>query len=172
MDEAEKNEIGRLVKEITKGNAEAIGEIYERCGRVMYVIARIYLREEVDIQDTIQDALIKIVQKAKSYREGTNAYAWINKIVENTAKDRVKRDTKRQYIPIEKAQPTTEFDEDILIVNEAMQLLNEKERKIIRYYYWYGMTFEEIAKTMRKQKSTINYTFHEAINKLKKFFSE
>lgn len=75
-------------------------------------------------------------------------------------------------LPIEKAQPTTEFDEDILIVNEAMQLLNEKERKIIRYYYWYGMTFEEIAKTMRKQKSTINYTFHEAINKLKKFFSE
>ncbi len=71
MDETEKNEIGRLVKEITKGNKDAIREIYERCGKVMYVIAREFLKEKADIQDTIHDALIKIVQKAWSYCEGT-----------------------------------------------------------------------------------------------------
>ncbi len=172
MDEAEKNEIGRLVKEITEGNVAAIAEIYERCGKVMYVIAREYLRDEEQIKDTIHDALIKVVQKAWSYREGTNAYAWINKIVANTAKDRVNRDKKRQYIPIETARIQTEFDEESLIVNEAMQVLNEKERRIIEYYFWYGMTFEEIAKIMMKRKSTINYSYHGAIGKLKKFFSE
>lgn len=172
MDEESKSELGKLLIAITEGDSTAIVKLYGQCARVMYMVAAIYLKEKSDIMDAIHDSLMKIVRKAKYYRQGTNAYAWINKIVENTARDLARTNRRRQYVPLDDAQLQIEFDEDSIIADEALGVLSEEERRIVGDYYWRRMTFEEIAKDVGKGKTTVHHIFHSAINKLQTFFSE
>ena len=83
MNDRENQELGDLILQITKGNTEAIGEIFKRVGSAMEAVASIYLKNAADVEDVVQDSLVTIVTKASKFRENRNAKAWINTIVHN-----------------------------------------------------------------------------------------
>lgn len=169
MDKIECNKLGELIISIAEGNHAAIGEIYRKLGKVMYAVAGIYLGRYAEAEDVVHDSLLKIVQQADKFHENKNAYAWINTIIVNTAKDFLR---KRKRKGNTESKNCYEFDDSTIIVREVFGLLNESEKLLLIYSYWYDMSLSEISKVLHMPKSTVKYRRDKLLEKLKIFYKK
>lgn len=173
MNESENFELGNLIIEITKGNSDAIGEIFARTGRAMKAVARAYLRSEADAEDVVQDCLITIVTKAHKFRENKNAKAWINTIVVNAAKNKIGYYRRHRESDLELARGIkADFDDSGILISEIFSRLSQKEKDLIIYRYWYKCSFGEIAGILRRSKSAVKYQLDKLEEKLKNFYKD
>ena len=121
--------LGELILSIKDGNVSAVSEIYVLVGKAMMATAYSYVRNIVDAEDVVQDALVKIVESASKFRTNKNASAWINTIVSNIAKNKLGYYKRRGEVSLDKTKElTTKPDEFGIIVNEIFDILTEKER--------------------------------------------
>lgn len=165
-------ELGKLILSIKDGNLSAVSDIYMRVGKAMMATAYFYVRNLADAEDIVQDALVKIVERASKFRTNKNASAWINRIVSNLAKNKMGSYQRRKEVGLVNTKEiTTKIDEFGIIVNEIFDLLTEKERHYIIYKFWYECSFLEMAKIFHRSKSNVNYHFNKIIEKIKNFYN-
>ena len=88
MEQNQNYKLGELILSIKEGNVTAISKIYVLVGKAMLATAYSYVRNITDAEDVVQDALVKIVERASKFRTNKNASAWINTIVSNIAKNK------------------------------------------------------------------------------------
>ncbi len=172
MNNAEKKQLGCWIREIAKGKIEAVDKIYKLNGKVMAAIARMYVSHYADVEDIVHDSMLTIVRNADKFKRNTNAYAWINTIVKNTAKNRVKRNEHFQIEQLDNQYLSYESDEDDFVVREIFTHLTEYEQDLIIYKFWYGLTYDELAKFYHKSKSGIKYDLDCIYKKIKNFYQE
>ena len=172
MEQSQNYKLGELIQSIKNGNVSAISEIYTLVGRAMKATALAYVRNKIDADDVVQDALVVIVKKSTLFRSNKNAYAWINTIVSNIAKNKIGYTKRRKEVSLETAVnlSTEPFDRNI-VVNEIFGLLTEKERQYIIYRFWYECSFEEMAKILHRSKTNVSYNFNKIIAKIKNFYN-
>lgn len=173
-DNALNEELCSLITSIAQGNADAVTEVYRKAGRTMHAVARKYFRDRRDVEDVIQDSLLKIVEKAESFRYGKNACAWINMIVRNTALD-IHR-ARQAHGPLEFLDNDTDhsypFDENSLLVKEILAQLNDDEYDLFVYRFWYKMSLNQLGKLYDMKKSTVKYRLDAVIERLRKFYEK
>ena len=173
MNERENLELGELIVRISQGDTGAIGEIFARVGPAMLAAAASYLKNRADAEDVVQESLVIIVNKAGSFRENKNAKAWINAIVYNTAKNKLRSRLRRRESGLDEAQEmSTGYDEDTLIVNEIFEKLTKAERKLVIYRYWYQCSLSELTRIFHCSKSTVKYRLDKLEDKLRKFYQK
>ena len=173
MNERENLELGELIVRISQGDTGAIGEIFARVGPAMLAAAASYLKNRADAEDVVQESLVIIVTKAGSFRENKNAKAWINAIVYNTAKNKLRSSLRRRESGLDEAQEmSTGYDEDTLIVNEIFEKLTKAERKLVIYRYWYQCSLSELTHIFHCSKSTVKYRLDKLEDKLRKFYQK
>ena len=173
MNERENLELGELIVRISQGDTGAIGEIFARVGPAMLAAAASYLKNRADAEDVVQESLVIIVTKAGSFRENKNAKAWINAIVYNTAKNKLRSSLRRRESGLDEAQELNScYDEDTLIVNEIFEKLTKAERKLVIYRYWYQCSLSELTHIFHCSKSTVKYRLDKLEDKLRKFYQK
>lgn len=172
MDKITNEKLGEIIKSISAGNIAGISGIYSILGKVMFAVASLYAPQKADAEDIVHDALIKIVRQASTFRENKNAYAWINTVVKNTAKDFLRRKQKREenFDDFESQATYYELNDDGILVKEIFKILTEKERDLVVYHFWYQMKYTEIAKLWHITKSAVQKRADKAIGKIKKFY--
>ena len=69
---------------IAAGDKAGVDLLYVHMGRVMLFIARSVAGQD-GAEDVVQESFLKIVKGISHYRRGTNGYAWVCRIVRNTA---------------------------------------------------------------------------------------
>lgn len=171
MDNITNEKLGELIKSISAGNIAGISEIYRLLGKVMLAVARLYVPQTADAEDIVHDSLIKIVMQAGTFRENKNAYAWINTVVKNTAKDFLKRKHHKDE-ELKEENPRYELNENGIIVKEIFKILTETERDLIVYHFWYEMNYTEIAKYWHITKSAVQKRAEKIFLKIKKFYED
>lgn len=172
MDNEKNRQLGEWISAIAAGDCSAIGKIYESIGKVMYSVAKLYLKDPTDAEDVVHDALLKIVAKAKMYRRNKNAYAWVNTIVKNTAKDALRGMKSKETVSYDTAfleEGGIPEDTDVRLLR-AFGALTRKERDLVVYKFWYGLSLSEIADLQHVPKSTLEYRMETACEKLKNYF--
>jgi len=75
----------QLVDECKNGDAHAQQEIYDRFSKAMFVICQRYSKSQMEAEDILQDAFIKVFKNISQYRGEATLGAWIKKTVINTA---------------------------------------------------------------------------------------
>ena len=75
---------------IKEGNENGVDLLYVFMGKTMFMVARGVVKDTFLAEDVVQDSFLKIVKNAGKYKKGTNAYAWVCKIVRNTALNTLK----------------------------------------------------------------------------------
>lgn len=149
--------LGELILSIKEGNVTAISKIYVLVGKAMLATAYSYVRNITDAEDVVQDALVKIVERASKFRTNKNASAWINTIVSNIAKNKLGYYQRRREVGLDNTRElTTKPDEISIIVNEIFDILTGKERQYIIYRFWYDCSFSEMAKIFHRSKTNVN----------------
>lgn len=76
-----------LVKRAMRGNPKAFGTLVEREQEYLYRMAFLYVRQEQDALDVVQESILKAYKSLKTLREPEYFRTWLTKIVINTAQD-------------------------------------------------------------------------------------
>jgi RNA polymerase sigma factor (sigma-70 family) len=170
----ERRELGELIVAIARGDEGALAAVYQRAGGRLLSVAMGLTRDIHSAQDVLHDSFIKVARSAHQFKRGTNGYAWLCKIVKNTAINKIKSENIRRGLDIDSffnlsdGQDMAEKSDTAATVETALKALLPKERTVIWLRYYNDMTVREIAAELSMPKSTVHETLKAAEAKLKK----
>ena len=141
-----------------------IAEI-ETCSDMMYRVAWSILRNEADVQDALQDAVLKAWEKRDKLREEKYFRTWMTRILINVCYDTQRMH--RKIVPLDKipVQSSSAPDPDLAMALEARP---EKLRLPLVLCYSEGMTYEEAADVLRIPMTTLRGRLRRGKKELRK----
>ncbi len=169
-----KNRERSLVKKAMRGNPKAFGTLIEREQEYLYRMAFLYMREEADALDVVQDSIIKAYKNVKTLREPEHFRTWLTKILINTAQDMLRR--RRPAVPLEEelgcpAQEEITLEERMDLY-QAIEALPEKYQDVVKLKYLDGYTIREISAVTGMPEGTVSVYLRRAIGQLRTILKE
>jgi len=174
-----------LVALVARGDDGALGELYDRVGRVAYGIAYRILRDERLAEDAVQDGFLAVWRSAASYRaERAKASTWIVTLVHRRAVDIVRREERRRAEPLEVGRHPDAADplgsaEDVAwlglereIVQAALRSLPDAQREAIELAYYGGYSQSELAERLGVPLGTIKSRMFAGLARLREVLDE
>lgn len=163
-----------LVVQAMAGDTASLEQLLKENYAQLYKTAFIYVKNEADALDIVQEAIIKILNKIATLNHPEYFNTWVIRIVIWTALDFLKQ--KKPYLSIDVAkevlpnQPLTL--EDSLDIYTAIQLLPQHLQEITLLHYFYGKKLQEISEVFDEPLGTVKYKLHEARVLLKDYLEE
>src|SRR5204862_6980618 len=97
-----------LVALVARSDEVALGELYDRFGRVAYGLARRILRDDALAEDAVQEGFLAVWRSAARFvPERAKASTWILTLVHRRAVDAVRREQPRRAAPLATAPQTS-----------------------------------------------------------------
>lgn len=173
MTEELRKQIGALIEMTASGNIAAAEELARLVSARMLSVARSIVHNRERAEDIVQDSFVRIIEGAHKFKPGTNGYAWICKIVQNTALNELRRE--RATVDIEEcfylesgddteARSTSTHD-----VQAAMSVLDGTERLLIYQKYFMDFTVRDSSKSTGLSKSTVARKIVVAESKMREY---
>ena len=142
-----------LVWRVAQKDEEALSELYDRYGGLIYAMGKKWLGDSSLAEDLVQDVFISVWRKAKTFDSSRASFAtWIHRIARNSATD---IDRKRRARPKVVAggetlvqivtDDSTRNTADSLDIAEALFRLSPELREVLILAYCRGLTQREIA---------------------------
>ena len=138
-----------------------------RIEKLLYRIAWSYLANNADVEDVVQDALIKAWEKRASLRDMKQFKPWMTRILMNQCKDQLRKRKKLSFYPLEDAAAQkVEPPEPDAPVLEAMRKLRPELNLIITLHYVDGYSIQEVASSLGIPESTVKTRMRSARKQL------
>ena len=132
---------------------------------MLYRVAYTILRNDDACKDALQDTALKAWEKRGTLKELSYFRTWITRILINTCYDTQRK--RRRMVSIEDVPEPQVAAPDISLAM-ALQSLPEKLRLPLVLYYSEGLTYAEIAQTLRLPMATVRGRIHRAKGQLRK----
>ena len=132
---------------------------------MLYRVAYTILRNDDACKDALQDTALKAWEKRRTLKELRYFRTWITRILINTCYDTQRK--RRRMVSIEDVPEPQVAAPDISLAM-ALQSLPEKLRLPLVLYYSEGLTYAEIAQTLRLPMATVRGRIHRAKGQLRK----
>ena len=133
---------------------------------MMYRVAWSILQNDADVQDALQDTVLKAWEKRDRLREEKYFRTWITRILINTCYDTRKK--RRPVVSLEKIPahvPASVPDPDLAL---ALEALPDTLRLPLVLCYSEGMSYEEAAEVLRVPLTTLRGRLHRGKGELRK----
>ena len=163
-------ECEKALLRIAQGDRDALKIIHQYMNRQIYAVAYSVLRDFSLADDIVQGTYVKILEKAFSYRKGTNARAWVLSVARNLAIDLFRH---RRFEGTEEtfADQAMRFDESAVVssmeVKQALDRLDDEERQIITLKIYAGLRHKEIASLLGMTEEAAKKKYQRAAAKLR-----
>jgi RNA polymerase sigma factor (sigma-70 family) len=165
-----------LVEAVARADEDALGELYDRFGKVAYGLAYKIVQDAALAEDAVQEAFLQIWRSAGAYRpERGKASTWLLTFVHRRAVDLVRREQKRRALPVvgdpegsgpgaDEAAVTRSRRE---IVQDALRRLPAEQREPIELAYYGGLTQSELAERLDQPLGTIKSRMFTGLQRLR-----
>ncbi len=179
-----------LVRRCQEDDETAFGELVERYQRKVFTIALSMVKNPEDAMDIAQDAFIKVHRYIGNFQGSSSFYTWLYRIVVNLCIDHLRRAGKRVNMDFDEriGHPESVEQGSAILANRLdtnpSKMLGRKElaqrirqavdelppyhRAVIIMREIEGMSYAEMAKTMKVSKGTIMSRLHHARQKLQR----
>lgn len=171
MKQAEKNkQIEKLIKTVSEGDTEALGELYELIKTDVYAYCLSKLNDRYDAEDVTEETFLKIYRYSGRYTPCGKPLAWVFTIASNLIKRHY--ELKNRCIGLEAVENKSgkSFEDSVsdnAFLEQLFNLLNGEEREIIALKVVSGLKHREIARLTNKPLSTVLSSYNRAVRKLK-----
>ena len=173
-----------LVALVARGEEDALGELYDRIGRIAYGLALRILRDERLAEDAVQEGFLAVWRSAISFRaERAKASTWILTLVHRRAVDLVRREERRRAEPLDdevaagnaSSEPTEEaawlrFERER--VQAALTRLPDNQREALELAYYGGFSQSELATRLGVPLGTIKSRMFAGLSRLRELLDE
>jgi RNA polymerase sigma factor (sigma-70 family) len=170
-----------LLEAVAGSDEAALGELYDRFGRVAYGLALRILRDASLAEDAVQEAFLQAWRSAGSYQpQRAKASTWLLTFVHRRAVDLVRREERRRVEPAEAlADPAGPgADEEAVrgsrlqVVRAALEALPSEQRQALELAYYGGLTQSELAERLGEPLGTIKSRMFTGLQRLRALLDE
>ena len=170
----------QVLEAVGRGDDDALGELYDRFGRLAFRLAFRILRDRALAEDAVQEAFLAVWRSAEAYkRERAKPSTWILTVVHRRAVDIVRREQSRRSEPLEVApEPSVgAADEDAVLrdrraaVQAALTELPGDQRQALELAYYGGLTQSELAERLGVPLGTVKSRMFAGLGRLRELLA-
>lgn len=166
-----------LITRVALRDRQAFDALYARTSAKLFGVAVRIMKNRAEAEDVLQEAFIRIWQRAQSFRPGqARAMSWLIAITRNLAIDRL-RARRAPVAPIEMAEevpdhgPTPEAAtaaaEDRAQIEHCLDELEERRAEAVRSAYLEGYSYQELADRYDTPLNTIRTWLRRSLIRLR-----
>jgi RNA polymerase sigma-70 factor (ECF subfamily) len=177
-----------VVERARAGDHQAFRVLVERYQARLFRLALRVLRDEEQARDAVQDALLKIYRSLDRFEGRSSFYTWAYRLVMNQCLDARRRDHSERHVAFEEgrpgghedgagapelaaplAAPDAELERGELRgrIQRAIDALPEDARRTFLLREVDGLSYAEIARSLRIPKGTVMSRLHYARRRLR-----
>lgn len=181
--EAEKARDRELMRKVVRGDQTALEELMQRWRRPVYSLALRILRNPELAEEVSQDVFLKVWKHAAVFEDQRGAFSsWVLTMTHHGSIDALRRAKARG------SQVTNTLDNIVaatlpsprpavsgwqkLKLQEALETLPEKQRRVVELAYFDGYTREEMAEILGEPVGTVKTRLRDAIQRLAVVFKD
>ncbi|NLY44667.1 MAG: RNA polymerase sigma factor [Tissierella sp.] len=167
----------RLFERIGANDMEALEELYHLTERTLYAYILSIVKNHDETLDLMQETYLKIMSAAHLYKPMGKPLAWMFTIAKNLYLSKIRKNKREINLDSMEIADDSRFsyirdNEDKIVLEAALDILSEDERKIILLYAVSGLKHREIAESIGLKLSTTLSKYHRALKKIRNHLSE
>ena len=149
------------------GDKEAFVQLIRMNKQSLYKAAWVYLRNEQDIADALQNTILSCYEKIQGLREVKYFKTWLMRILINECKDILRQ--KNHAAELDDFAEGVHCEElNLCEWKQLLLCLDEESRKIVELYYFDEFSVKEISALLEMNSNTVSTKLSRARAKLKK----
>jgi RNA polymerase sigma-70 factor, ECF subfamily len=173
-----------LVERLRRRDPQALAELYDRYGRLVYSLIVRVVRDGALAEDLAQETFLRVWNRVQGFDAQRGALGpWLLAVARNRAIDYLRSSSGRERNAIELEEvdhPSlyTDMERDILasdqarLVRAALDKLSPNQREVIELAYFEGLTQTEMAERMGQPLGTVKTWVRTALKNLREEFGE
>ena len=150
---------GRAEPKKLKGNDVVDAVMFQaealRMEKLLFRIAWSYMGNCPDVEDAVQNALIKAWEKRETLRDIRQFKPWMTRILTNQCKDMLRKRKRWSFYPLEEDTAQVEMPETETPILEAIKKLKPEQRLVITLHYVDGYSIREITEALGVPSGTV-----------------
>ncbi|OCA97938.1 RNA polymerase sigma factor [Clostridium beijerinckii] len=160
------------VSKAKKGDKEAFLALIDENRLNIYRVARGILKDKEDIEDAIQNTIIKSFQKINSLKQDDYFRTWLIKILINECTQILRKGKRVTYLSENNDTEIYNDSYENIDLTKAINSLNEELRVTTVLFYFEDMSTKDIAKLLKISDGTVRSRLTRARTKLKEIIGE
>jgi RNA polymerase sigma-70 factor, ECF subfamily len=151
-----------------KGDKDAFKRLIDKYELSLYIVARGFLKQKVDIEDALQETIIKSYKGIVNLRKNEFFKTWIIRIMINECTKILQK--KKSLIYLEDAAITEDEDRNEVSQMEIMDVINsldEDLRIVTLLFYYEDLPQKEIAQVLNIPSGTVRSRLFRAKERLR-----
>lgn len=163
-----------LLVRVRAGDQQAMTEIFDRYGRMVYSVAQRVLEDSGHAEDVMQEVLFKVWRDPDAFIEGRGSLgAWLAVMARNRAIDVLRRrkptDTVDDVVLVSKTNIATEVERNTMIekVRRVLKGLPPEQQRSMELAYFEGLSHTEIAAKTGDPLGTVKTRIRTALTSLR-----
>lgn len=155
---------------ILKGGPSHFRYLVDRYAKMSFAVAFRIIKDSDDSQDIVQESFIAAFENLKTFKGESKFSTWLYRIVANKA---LAMKNKQKYFDEveDQGQQDDEYNEEIDLRNEnlvkqALNILNDKERMVIDFFYYQDQSIKEISQITQSSEANVKVILHRARKKM------
>ena len=166
-----------LVSQVLEGDAEAFTLIVRRHETPVYNLALRMLGNPAEAEDASQEAFLRAYSKLRRYDKTYSFRTWLLSITSNHCIDRLRK-RRIKWLSLDEplstedslkmasssASPELVYEntQRERMVQDLLDTLTPEYRAVVILHYWYGMPYDEIARSLHTTVSAIKSRLYRA----------
>lgn len=167
--------LARLQEPSTRN--EAFAEVVRTHSRQLYMQIRRLVTWHDDADDVLQNTFIKAWQALDSFRGDSQISTWLYRIAMNESLTFLQKRNQEQAVADDEAMacelaadPYFDGERVEQMLQEAIELLPEKQRLVFCMKYFDGQKYEEMSQILGTSVGALKASYHIAVKKIESYF--
>jgi len=157
-----------IKNKVYKVDDEVLQRLIEVDKQRLYRIAYIYVKNEDDALEIVQEAVYKAFLNIKKLKQPEFFNTWITKIIVNASLDYIKKRNRLIYIAEEKKLEKNAIEDmEYIDLYKAVDSLEGLYKTVIILKYFEDLKIKDIAKVLDITESNVKNYIHKALKQLR-----
>ncbi|WP_073919799.1 ECF RNA polymerase sigma factor SigK [Streptomyces sp. CB00455] len=168
-----------VMERVSHGDEDAFAVLYDAVASTVFGIAVKVVRDRSQSEEVAQEVMIDVWRQAARYRpEQGSVMTWVATIAHRRAVDRVRsaqaaanrehaNAVRDQETPFDDVAEQVETRLDSEQVRRCLRGLTELQRQAVTLAYYQGLTYREVAETLRSPLATIKTRMRDGLIRLR-----
>ena len=158
-----------LLDRISRGDGEALGELYGRYSGLVYQYAVALVRNRDAAEEVLQESFLGLLKSRSHLASVRNIRSYLLRVVRNEVSHRRRRhEADASALELVEA-PSGLPAKEVLELNEALARLPEEQLTVVVLKVWRRMTFAEVGEALDIPAKTAASRYRYAMEKLRKW---
>ena len=166
-----------LIKSFINGDESAFNRLAVKYQERIYWHARRMTGNHLDADEIVQEVLMVLYNKLKTFEFKSSIYTWIYTITNTRSINYLKKKSLRSFFSLDEISNRKFEQKDVIDdieskqkiekIESAMQKLPVKQREVFIMRNFDEMSYEEISQITGKNVGTLKANYFHALNKIK-----